>query len=127
MSDTDDDGLAVALLERLRTQRLPRAIDIKEKVDAGGILDEYDIAFLGEVLTDAERIRPYVDREPEYQDDLRPGDPPLPRDHGEGPGQRGRAGSHRLRHRSLSKRARAAQGSRPSARLNQPFQRVPTP
>jgi hypothetical protein len=68
MSDLENDALAVVLLERLRTQRLPRAIDIKEKVDSGETLDEYDIAFLEEVLTDAERIRPYVDLQPEYQD-----------------------------------------------------------
>lgn len=67
MTDFDTDALVVALLERLRTQRLPRALDIKEKVDAGGALDDYDVAFLGQSLTDAERLRPYVDRAPEYQ------------------------------------------------------------
>lgn len=68
MTDTEIDPLAVALLERLRTQRLPRALDIKSKVDAGGTLDDYDLAYLGEVLADAEQIRPYVDRAPEYQE-----------------------------------------------------------
>jgi hypothetical protein len=68
ISVNENDALAVALLERLRTQRLPRALDIKAKVDAGGTLDDFDIAFLEDVLADAEQLKPWVDREPEYQD-----------------------------------------------------------
>lgn len=67
MTDIDLDALAVVLLERLRTQRLPRALDIKQKVDAGATLENHDLAFLKEVLADAERIRPFLDRAPEYQ------------------------------------------------------------
>lgn len=63
-----DTGVAMALLERMRTQRLPRAFAIKEKVDRGEKLDGGDLAFLHEVFETAEQIKPMVDRHPEYQD-----------------------------------------------------------
>ncbi len=65
--DHTDDALIVALLERMRTQRLPRALDIKAKVDAGGTLDEFDLAFLEQVFADAEYVKPLYDRHPELQ------------------------------------------------------------
>jgi hypothetical protein len=47
MSDTSKDaGLIQVLAERLETQRLPRALALKEKVDRGATLDEFDIEFL---------------------------------------------------------------------------------
>ena len=69
MSQPDHDtGVIVALLERMRTQQLPRALDIKEKVDAGGSLDEFDLAFLDEVVRDTEDMKPMWDRHPELQE-----------------------------------------------------------
>ena len=68
MNDSPQDaGLIAVLLERFEKQRLPRAQSIKEKVDRGELLDEYDFAFLEEVFADASRIKPLVDRHPEYQ------------------------------------------------------------
>ena len=63
-----DAGLIAVLLERFEKQRLPRAQSLKEKVDRGDLLDEYDLAFLEEVLADSNRIKPLVDRHPEYQE-----------------------------------------------------------
>jgi hypothetical protein len=63
-----DTGVIVALLERMRTQRLPRALDIKAKVDAGGTLDEYDLAFLDDVMRNAEDLRPVWEHHPELQE-----------------------------------------------------------
>ncbi len=71
MSDTDKDtdtGVIVTLLERMRTQRLPRALDIKEKVDRGEKLDDYDIEFLEQVFADAIDLKPLWDRHPEVQE-----------------------------------------------------------
>ena len=46
----DDEGTIVALLDRFRLQRLPQALALKEKVDAGETLDDHDIAFLEQLL-----------------------------------------------------------------------------
>lgn len=63
-----DTGTIVVLLERLRTQRLPRILDIKAKVDGGAKLEDYDLAFLSEAARDAESAKPLVDRHPELHE-----------------------------------------------------------
>lgn len=69
MTDNSKDlGVGMALLERLNTQTLPRAFAIKEKVDRGERLVEWDIDFLQKLFERAEEIRPLVDRHPEYQE-----------------------------------------------------------
>ena len=69
MTDSSQDtGVIVALVERFTEQRLPRAIAIKERVDQGQRLSEQDISFLEQVLSDAEKIKPLVDRHPEWQE-----------------------------------------------------------
>ena len=60
-----DEGLITVLLERLRTQRLPRILDLQAKVERGERLDDYDLSFLSEVLADAERAKPLFDRNPQ--------------------------------------------------------------
>lgn len=69
MSDAKlDAGTAQVIVERLQSQRLPRALIMKEKVDRGELLDDFDLNLLQEVLKDAAAIRPLVDAHPEWQE-----------------------------------------------------------
>ncbi len=68
MNSSDPDaGLISVLMERFEKQRLPRALSLKDKVDAGELLNDHDLAFLEEVFADATKIKPLLDRHPEYQ------------------------------------------------------------
>ena len=69
MSESSGDvGLITVLLQRLETQRLPRALALKDKVDRGELLDDFDLGFLEEVFADTSRIRPFLAQRLEYQD-----------------------------------------------------------
>ena len=64
---SDDTGVIVALAKRLETLRLPHALALKEKVDRGETLNDLDFTFLEEVNEDMQKVRPLVDRHPEWQ------------------------------------------------------------
>ncbi len=69
MTESEKDaGIMEVLLERFEKQRLPRALALKEQVDKGKPLDEWDTAYLEEVLADAQQVKTLIDRHPEYQD-----------------------------------------------------------
>jgi len=61
----DDAGTVQALLDRLVKFRLPRAMEIKQHVDAGGVLSDSEIEFLQLALEDARDSAKYVARHPE--------------------------------------------------------------
>lgn len=65
---TKDTGVIQTLYDRLNSQRLPMALALKDKVDQGGTLSEYDISKLEEVFADAQTIQPMVARHPEHQE-----------------------------------------------------------
>jgi hypothetical protein len=65
---SQDAGVIAVLLERLEEQRLPRALDLKAKVDRGERLDELDLGFMQELLADANASKPLLERHPEYQE-----------------------------------------------------------
>ncbi|HQR59694.1 MAG TPA: hypothetical protein PK503_10175 [Azonexus sp.] len=69
MKDPQQDaGMLAVLIERFETQRLPRALDLKEKVDKGERLDDFDLAFLEDVFSDSQEIQPLIERHPEHQE-----------------------------------------------------------
>lgn len=67
MSTNDDEGMIIALLERFRLQRLPAALEIKERVSAGEKLTEHDIQFLEQVFEDVRDVQPLLERHPELK------------------------------------------------------------
>ena len=64
---SDDLGVIQVLLDRLNEQRLPRLLNLKKQVDAGEPLRDADLQFLQAVGEDATRLKPLIDRHPEYQ------------------------------------------------------------
>lgn len=68
MSDkTDDTGVIETLLERLNDFRLPRLLELKERVDGGEAISNSDMQLLERVLEEARTIKPLIDRNPKVQ------------------------------------------------------------
>ena len=63
-----DKGTIFVLLERFNKQRLPRARELKMRVDKGELLDKRDHALIKEVFSDARKIEQLVERNPEYRE-----------------------------------------------------------
>jgi hypothetical protein len=68
MTKSDQDaGTIQALLERLQKFRLPRALDLKKRVDNGAQLTDEDMTFLKRVFDDAAGAQKVAARHPELQ------------------------------------------------------------
>ena len=68
MTDTENDAALIqVLVERLEKIRLPVALELKEKVDRGEVLNDLDISFLEQVFEDTGKIKPLLDRHPEWK------------------------------------------------------------
>ncbi|MDH5570546.1 MAG: hypothetical protein OEY89_02200 [Gammaproteobacteria bacterium] len=66
IDSSKETGMILAVLERCKNQKLPRALALKAKVDGGEKLSEYDIRFMEEAIKDANQIKPLLDRHPEF-------------------------------------------------------------
>ena len=68
MTDTSNDaGVIQTLVERFEKHRLPRVLELKEKVNNGGLLNEFDLEYLEEIIKEAQENKALVDRHPEWQ------------------------------------------------------------
>ncbi len=65
--DTEETGMITVLLERLNEFRLPRLLELKERMGAGETLTENDMEFLERIMEDARSAHVYIDRHPEVQ------------------------------------------------------------
>jgi hypothetical protein len=63
-----DQGTIQVLLDRLTNFRLPRALELKARVDRGETLDNHDLDFLERVLEDASQAHSFIERNPEFHE-----------------------------------------------------------
>jgi hypothetical protein len=69
MSELSKDiGVLTALAQRLQNTRLPMVLEMKERVERGEVLDDHDLDFLEKVFSEVGEIKPFLDRNPQYQD-----------------------------------------------------------
>ena len=61
-------GTIYALIERFEKQRLPRLLELKNRVDKGGVLSEPDVQFMDQVMLDAQRSKRLIDRHPKWHE-----------------------------------------------------------
>jgi len=52
------------LAKRMVEERLPKALALKERIDAGEVLNEADLNFLEQVVTDANTVMPMMKDDP---------------------------------------------------------------
>ncbi|MDR2186983.1 MAG: hypothetical protein LBE62_02900 [Azonexus sp.] len=67
MDNTNDTGVMQVLLDRYNNQRLPRALEMKAKVDQGEELNEMEVAYLAQVNEDIRALQPLLARHPEME------------------------------------------------------------
>lgn len=63
----EDAGLIQVLLARFNEQRLPRALEMKAKVDRGETLAAFEVDLLADILADARAMHGLLERHPEYE------------------------------------------------------------
>jgi len=61
-----EKGVFIVLLLRFEKYTLPRAIELKEKVEQGEKLEEFDIAFLNRAISNIQKYKTLIDKHPDY-------------------------------------------------------------
>ena len=64
--NTHDAGVLHALVTRLLHQRLPRALTIKQRVDSGKPLRDFEIDYLDHIMRDFYQLLTHSKRFPQY-------------------------------------------------------------
>ena len=62
-----DLGIAQVMLQRLNEQRLPHTLKMRDRVDKGELLTDYDKEFLKEAAEEARFIPPLLERQPQFK------------------------------------------------------------
>jgi hypothetical protein len=63
-----DKGVAQVLLMRLEAERLPYALKLKDKVERGERLSDFDTQFLKRAMTEGREARSLAAKLPQYQE-----------------------------------------------------------
>lgn len=66
-ANAKDQGVIQVLLDRFNQQRLPRALQLKDKVDRGEALSDTEVEYLAAIHEDIRELQPLVGRNAEYE------------------------------------------------------------
>lgn len=59
-----ETGVIAVLAKRMVEERLPKALALKERIDRGEVMNDLDLAFLEQVVADANAARPLMKDNP---------------------------------------------------------------
>jgi hypothetical protein len=63
-----DMGVIAVLAKRMVEERLPKALALKERVDRGEVLNELDLNFLEQVVTDSNKLSQSIKDDPRVRE-----------------------------------------------------------
>ena len=63
-----DEGVKAVLAKRMVEQRLPRALEMKERVERGELLNEADLKLLETVVMESNSLSELVGKDPKARD-----------------------------------------------------------
>ncbi|MGI9325186.1 MAG: hypothetical protein ACR2PZ_08215 [Pseudomonadales bacterium] len=66
-SKEEDRATLTTVTDRFNKWRLPRALEIRKRLEKGETLTDTEIDFLHRVFESAEEIMPIIERNPEFQ------------------------------------------------------------